>query len=330
MMHGRRRLVFTLAPAMLGVSGFAAGAQERKPARIVILSRSALPEREVRAFRDGLRDLGHVEGRTFVIELRDAGGDARDNDARLRELAVEVARSRPEIIFASQGQAAQAAKAASSTIPIAFTATDPVAIGLVASLARPGGNLTGTGSSQLNLETKRLELLRDAFPALKRVAVLYVASPSGAAMFEAANAAAPILNFEVLPVLVRTEAEIGPAIVAAATQQRAEAILVTSSPMFRNRQSEMIALAARYRIPAIYEDGGFVEAGGLMSYGPDRLVLIRRVAGYVDRILKGAKPADLPIEQPDRFELMINLKTAAALGVTISPLLVALADRMIE
>lgn len=323
----RRRIVSSVALATIGAPVGLGFAQEQKPARIVILSRSAYPEHELQAFREGLRDLGHVEGRTYVIELRDAGGDARDNDARLGQLAVEMARSKPDVIFAAQGQAAQAAKAATSTIPIVFSTPNPVNEGLVESFARPGGNATGVASP---LNDKRLELLREAYPALKRVAFLFIPdSIGGLSQLEGFKAAADGMRIELLPIAVRTEAELGPAIEAAA-QLRAEGLTHHSSPFFRSQARQIAALAAMYRLPTISDDSNTVESGGLMSYGIDWRARARRIAGYVDRILKGANPGDLPIEQPTHFELWINLRTARALGLTIPPALLARADRIIE
>jgi putative ABC transport system substrate-binding protein len=290
------------------------------------LSRSPIAATELQAFHDRLRELGQVEGRTYVIEPRYAeGGDT----ARLREQAQEAVRDQPDVIVAPHALAARLAKAASSTIPIVFAAVDPVGDGLVANLARPGGNATGVAGLSDELDTKRLELLRDIFPTLKLVAVLYAETRGSARQLEAFRTAAKALNLEILPVELRGDAEIGAAIEAAA-QQRAGAITYVASTHSRFLQDEFIALAAKHRLPAIFTDADFVEAGGLMAYGPDRRAGIRRLAGYVDRILKGAKPADLPVEQPHAFEFAVNLKTARELGVTIPAPVLMRADRVVE
>ncbi len=311
-------LIFLAAPATVSL------AQTRKPARIVVLSRSPLPE--VSAFRDGMRELGWVEGRTYILEERYAGGVA----ARLHELAVEVVRGRPEIVVAGQGDAAHAVKRLSTTLAIVFATNDPVADGLVASLARPGGNLTGVYIGDADLTGKRVEILHDAFPAMKRLAMLYsTGSSGGTRQFDGARAAAMKLGLEMMGVAVESEATLAPA-VEAALRAGAAGVTTTTGPMFRSQASVIMTLAARHQVPVIFDSAEIVDAGGLMSYGPDRRQVARRMAAYVDRILKGAKPGDLPVERLERIEFVINLKTAAALGFTIPPALVALADRVIE
>ena len=319
----RRRVLAALALASLGAP--AAVAQEKKPARIVVLSRSEFPAGAGQALRAALRDLGQVEGRTYVFEIRHAGGD----NARLRELAVEVARSKPDIILAAHGQAAIFAKAATSSIPIVFSAVDPVAEGLVASLARPGGNATGVAAPQNELGTKRLELLRDALPALKLVAVLHTQAPGSLSQVEFLKVAAMRMKIEILPVPVHGDAEIGPAI-ERAVQQRAQAIMHIAAPLFGIQKDLIIALAAKHRIPVIADYRAFVEAGGLMAYGPKSGQGTVSMASLIDRILKGARPADLAVEQPRDFEFQINARTARALGITIPGSVLMRADRVIE
>ena len=318
MIHRRR---FFVAP--LALAAPAAFAQDKKPARIVVLSRSPVPE--LGDFRDQMRALGWVEGRTLIVEEPYAG----DSTARLHELAVEVAHGAPDVIVAGHSEAAQAARAATATIPIVFTTSDPVRDGLVASFARPGRNLTGLSQGDFELSAKRVEVIRDAFPALGSVAILHTSSASSTRQFEASRRAATALRIEGVGVEIDSEAALAPAI-EAALRGGAQGIVVNTSPLFRTLGATIAVLAARFRVPAIYENAATVEAGGLMSYGPDWRRIYLRMAVLVDRILKGAKPGDIPVERWDRFELVINLRTAAALGLTISPALVALADRVIE
>jgi putative ABC transport system substrate-binding protein len=318
MTHGRRRIVATLALAALAAAGARAQA---KPARIVVLGRNAAP---LQNLRDGLREIGHVEGRTYVFEERYAGG----NTERLYETAVEAARTGPDIIYATHGEAAQAAKRATATIPIVFGVLDPVAEGLVTSLARPGGNATGIAIGY-ELGAKRVEVLRDALPAARRLAVLHSNLRAALAELDAIKAAAARLNFELLPLLALTGPALAPAIEGAA-RAGADSLMHISSPSYRTQRETIVALAARHRLPAIYDDVETVEAGGLMSYAHDRRLVGRRIAAQMDRILKGAKPADIPVELPTRFELAVNLRTARELGLTLPPALVSLADRVVE
>ena len=322
MIDGRRRIVATLALAALGAP--LAAAQDKKPARVAILARSALPAAELRAFRDELQALGQDEGRTYVLEPRYAGG----GNERLRELAIEVARSRPDVIVAPHGEAARFAGAASATIPIVFYGGSFSVQGLATSFARPGGNLTGL-SFQSDLVGKRLELLRDAVPALGRIAIVMFESRGTRVSLESLRAEAARMKIEIVEVIIGDDAGFAAAFEDAA-RRGAEAITYIPSPLFRARLEEMAALAARHRLPAVGDDGAFVTAGGLMAYGPDYRWIARRLAGYVDRILKGATPGDLPVEQPHEFEFAVNLKTARALDLVIPPALLARADRIIE
>lgn len=312
----RRLLVIGSVAAPL-----AAAQPQQKPARIVVLSRSPA---DLRNLREGMRSIGHVEGSSYVFDERDSGGDS----ARLESVAMEAVRDRPDMIFAAQGEAARAAIRASATVPVVFNALDPVAEGLVDSLARPGRNATGLAGSY-ELGAKRLGVLRDALPALRRVAVLYADSRGGLGELEAIRAAAGRIAIEILPLLAFTATALAPAIEHAAGSG-AEALMSISSAVYRTERAAIIAQAARHRLPAIYVDVDAVVAGGLMSYDADRQLSYRRVALQIDRILKGADPATIPVELPTRFELAINLRTAAALGLAIPPSMVALADRVIE
>lgn len=326
MTAGRRPLLIALALAALGTSSLrTAMAQERKPARIVIFSRSAGSAQGLQALRDALRALGQIEGQSYVFESRHADGD----NARFNELALEVVRSKPDLILATHGRAAALAKAATSTIPIVFNAVDPVAEGLVASLARPGGNATGVGSRENELASKRLALLRDVVPSLKLVAVLHTGVAGSNSQLEAYQAAAAVLKMEILPLLVPTDAEIGPAILRA-VQQRAQAIAHISAPMFSRERDLTVALAAKHRMPMISEGRAFVDAGGLMAYGNHGGQMLVRVASIIDRILRGVRPADIPVELPRQFSFQINLRTAGALGLTVPKAVLLQADRVID
>ncbi len=299
-------------------------AQPAKPARIGVLSVGFPPEAE--AFREGLRDLGHVEGRTYVIEARDA---ASTSYAQLLELASDLARSQVDIMFAI-GRAAAAAKTAAPGVPVVFLSTDPISEGLVASFNRPGGNRTGIAIPWEDLASKWVELLRDVWPRVQRVAVLFITeAPGSLAQLDAFRAAAAVKKVEVLAVAVRSASDLEPAF-ATAARQRAGAIAQVASPLFDSERPRMVALAARYRLPTIYYARAWVEAGGLMSYGPDLRLIFRRAAVYVDRILKGANPADLPVERPTKFDLVINLKTAKALGLTFPQSVLVRADEVVQ
>jgi len=286
-----------------------------------------LPE----AFRRGLRDLGYVEGRNVVIEYRDAEGKLE----RLPTLAAELVALKVDVIVAVATLHALAAKQATRTLPIVFcSAPDPVTSGLVTSLARPGGNVTGLSTQAPELVGKCLELLKQAVPGVSRVAVLWQPGGSGSERMEKdnlkeADVAARTLGVRLQFVEARGPADFDRAL-SDMTRARAGALIVLGSTMFLIEQRRLVDLAAKNRLPAVYPLREFVDAGGLMAYGPNIADLFRRAAAYVDKILKGAKPADLPVQQPTKFELVINLKTAKALGLRIPPVLLARADEVIE
>jgi putative ABC transport system substrate-binding protein len=306
--------------------------QAAKVARIGYLSNDLAANPHIQeAFRQGLRDLGYVEGRNVVIEYRDAEGKPE----RLPALAAELVALKVDVIVTAAGNhIALAAKQATRTLPIVFAAvSDPVAIGLVTSLARPGGNVTGTSNLSEGLVGKRLELLTQAVPGVSRVAVLWLPGALGERtekdMLKEADVAARALGVRLQFVEARVPADLDRAF-SDMTRARAGALTVLPSAMFLREHRRLVDLAAKHRLPGVYTVKEYVDAGGLMAYGPNLADVVRRAATYVDRILKGAKPGDLPVEQPTKFELLINLKTARALGLTIPPSLLARADQVIE
>ena len=282
------------------------------------------------AFLQGLRDLGYVEGRNVVIEYRDAEGKLE----RLPALAAELVALKVDVILAGGTAQALAAKQATRTIPIVFTAVvDPVADGLVTSLARPGGNVTGVSSLVSELVGKWLELLKQAVPGISRVAVLWHPGTLGERtekdMLKGAEAAARALGVRLQFVEARGPADFERAF-SDMTRARAGALTVLPSNMFLGERRRLVDLAAKNRLPAVYPWREAVDAGGFMAYGANTADVFRRAATYVDKILKGAKAADLPVEQPTKFDLVINLKTAKALGLTIPPSLLQRADEVIQ
>ena len=291
-------------------------------------SSDPLRQRRLEAFRQGLRELGYVEGQNIAIESRWAEGKYD----RYPALAADLVRSKVDVIVAQSGAATQAAQQATRTIPIVMSLVlDPVGIGLVPSLARPGGNVTGTSFMAPDLVGKQLQLLKEVVPKVSRVALLrHPDNPASAAQLRQAEAAARALRVRLQTLEARNPEEIDSAF-AAMTRERAGALLIFPDPIFGNQRRQIAELAAKRRLPAIH--GGtpeYAEAGGLMVYSPNILDLKRRAATYVDKILKGAKPADLPVEQPTKFELVINLRTAKAIGLTIPPSLLQRADQIID
>ena len=283
--------------------------------------------RIVDALRQGLREQGYVEGRDIAFEYRWAHGRAD----QLPDLAAELARLKVDIIVVANTPGAHAAKRATTTIPIVFVGPDPLSTGLVASLGRPGGNITGvTLVPGPEIVGKYLQLIKEAVPKVSRVAVLWNQdSQMHPLIVREAEVAARALQLQVQSVGVRGADEFEGAF-AAMTKERASAVVVLGDPAFLLHQKQLAELAARSRLPAIYALTDHVEAGGLMAYSANFAEAARRAATYVDRILKGAKPGDLPVEQPTKFELVINLKTAKALGLTIPPSLLQRADELIQ
>ena len=281
----------------------------------------------IQPFLQGMQDLGYFEGKNVQYEWRFADGRYK----RLPSLAADLVRLNVDVIFASTTPSARAVQQATRTIPIVMSSVaDPVAAGLVSSLARPGGNITGVGNFQGDVSQKQFEIVSAAIPNLSRVAVLMnTANESSGAIYKSIQAASLKLGLRVLPVEAQTPEEIQRGFMLM-VEGRAQALVLIADSFFTQQQREIIQLADRFRIPAIFPIREFSEVGGLMSYGPNNADINRRAAYFVDRILKGARPADLPVEQPTKLELVINLKTAEALGIAIPQSLLLRADRVIE
>jgi putative tryptophan/tyrosine transport system substrate-binding protein len=326
----RIKLLMTLALGLLMASLLAEAQPAGKVPRIGVIVPGIPPGAsgdELDGFRQGLRALGYVEGQTITLEVR-WGEEQRE---RYPALAAELVQLPVDIIVAAGGAAARAARHTTSTIPIVMVAgVDPVAQGLVASLAHPGGNITGLTIMTRELTGKRLELLQEAVPGLSHVALLVDAgSPNRQVLLDEHEAAARVLGVQLLPLEVRGPDEFVGAF-QAATQGQAQALITGPSALFFTHRARLAELALASRLPTMAGETGYAAAGGLMYYGPDIPGSFRRVAVYVDKILKGIKPADLPVEQPTTFELAINLKTAQALGLTIPPTLLLQATEVIR
>jgi putative tryptophan/tyrosine transport system substrate-binding protein len=308
---------------------FAEAQQSAKISRIGYLTVASLSSNvaRVEAFRQGLRELGYVEGKNIVIEWRSAEGKLE----RQGELTSELVRLNVDVIVTSGPSMTRAAKEATATIPIVMAQdTDPVGNGFVASLARPGGNITGLSVISPELSGKQLELLQEIVPKLFRVAVLANSNePANQKTLKEIESAAETFGVQLQPLDVLSPKDIESAF-RAATKAHADALLVLASALLADHRTQIANLALKSRMPVMYFSGISVEAGGLMSYGPSLTDLSRRAATYVDKILKGAKPADLPVEQPTKFELVINLKAAKQIGLTIPPNVLARADRVIK
>jgi ABC-type uncharacterized transport system substrate-binding protein len=332
MMITRAAFAVALVLGLLAALLVAEAQQAARVPRIGFLSLNRTPNLHLHAaFRQGLRDLGYVEGRNLAIEHRDAEGKVE----RLPALAAELVALKVDVIVTGGGTpTALAAKQATRTLPIVFaSAGDPVTDGLVTSLARPGGNITGSSNVNPDLVGKSLEQLKQAVPGVTRVAVLWqpggVGERTGKDMLRGAEVAARALGVRLQFVEARSPADFDRTF-SDMTRARGGALTVTGAAMFFSERKRLVDLAAENRLPVMYPQREFVDAGGLISYGPDLADLFRRAATYVDKILKGGKPADLPVEQPTKFELVINLKTAKALGLTIPQSVLLKADQVIE
>jgi putative ABC transport system substrate-binding protein len=322
-------IVFILSIVILASTHLADAQQPAKIPRIGFLAatKPATVAARVEAFRQGLRELGYVEGKNIVVDYR----YAEDNAGRERELAAELARLKVEVIVTTGPTVTRTAKDTTATIPIVFAQDgDPVASGFVASLSRPGGNLTGLSNLSPELSGKRLEFLKEIVPNLSRVAVIGSSiEPNNAQILKETELAAGALKVKLQYLDVRSSNDIETAFQAAA-KVRADGAVLLGSVVFNAHRKQIVELAVKHRLPATYTRPEYVEGGGLMTYGPSINDLFRRAATYVDKILKGAKPADLPVEQPKKFELVINLKAAKQIGLTIPPNVLARADRVIK
>ena len=323
----RRAFLSTVAGSLLAAPLAAEGQQAGKVYRIGILE--AIPASQntanLAALRQGLRDLGYIEGRNLIIEYRSADGRAE----RFPDLAAELVRLKTDLIVTRGTPAARAAKNATETVPVLMaTMGDPRAI--VASFARPGGNVTGVTTFSTELTAKRIELLKELVPTLSRVALLHnMGNPAVPAEWEETKTAARSLGLQAELLDVRSQDDLGRAFERARRQQ-VGALVIGADGLTQMHQQAIIDLVTRTRLPAVYPAREFVEAGGLIAYAVSYPDLYLRLASFVDKILKGANPADLPIEQPTKFELVMNLKTARALGLTIPPSLLQRADQVIE
>ena len=328
--RGRKWLGLSVIAFVLVVGGDLTEAQQEKQiSRIGFVSNtfpSAVADR-VEAFRKGLRELGYVEGKNIVVVYRHSEGKPH----RLPALVAELVRLKVDSIVTSGPSVTRAAKDTTSKIPIVFAQEgDPVGSGLVVSLARPGGNMTGLSTFSPELHGKRLEILKEVIPRLDRVAVLGTSTVEGHAHFlKEQEPAARALRLQLQYLDLLNSRDMEPAF-RAANKGKADALLVLAGPVLNVHRRQVVGLAAKNRLPAMYNFPEFVEAGGLMTYGVSDVDMARRAATYVDKILKGAKPADLPVEQPTKFELVINLKAAKQIGLTIPPNVLARADKVIR
>ena len=317
------------APAVWGVHAFAQPAERVRRIGILVSAPTDEPEYIglLKAFRERLEELGWTEGRNLRVELRWGGG----GQAHVQTGAAELVGLGPDVIIAPGSAAAGPALQATRSIPVVFMIVpDPVGAGFVESLSRPGGNATGFVSFDYGIGGKWLELLKETAPGIKRIAVLRDPDiTAGIGQWSVIQAVAPMLGLEAIPVNARAASDIEQSMIALARSGNAGLIVTSGAGAVRNRDL-IVKLAAEHKLPAIYYAKAFVTAGGLMSFGADRLEQFRRAANYVDRILKGERPADLPVQAPSKYELVVNLKAANALGLTIPPTFLARADEVIE
>ena len=323
-------LIVTLALGILAGT-LTAETRAQQPARVhqigyLISGSPAFWANRVEALRIGLRDLGYVEGKNIAIAFRSA-----ETAERLPEVTADLVRLNVDVIFATSSTEVEAARRATKTIPIVFaTHADPVGVGHVASLARPGGNITGLSMLLTELAAKELEIMKEALPHMTRVGVLLTSTaPSHRPASHSVAAAAQQLGVQVLTVPVRTPEDLDGAF-AMMARERVNGFLAVASPLTRSQRALLAELALKYRLAGMFGTRENVEAGGLMSYAPDLVDLTRRAATYIDKILKGVKPADLPVEQASKYELVINLKTAKTLGITIPPVVLLRAGHVIQ
>ena len=321
-----KKIAVSLLVALILASVHITEAQQpKKVPRIGYLSTRADQNHE--AFRQGLRELGYVEGKNIVIESRWAEGRTEE----IPDLVAELVRLKVDVIVTGLTLAAQAARKLTTTVPIVIVGTgDPVGTGLVASLARPGGNITGLSGLAPELSGKRLELLKESFPKVSRVGVFWnPASPSNAISWKETQAAARPAAVQLHSLEVKSSKDFERAF-GAAVKDRVDALITIRDAVTNTGRQQIVAFAAKHRLPAIYPSADYVEGGGLMSYAPDFRDMYRRAAVFVDKILKGTKPADLPVEQPMKFEFIVNLKAAKQIGVTVPPNVLVRADKVIR
>jgi putative ABC transport system substrate-binding protein len=327
----KRREFITLLGGVAAAWPVAARAQSDRVRRMAVLMNLTEDDQEglarLAAFKQALEQLGWIEGRNTRFDIRWGAG----NDERYRILALELVALSPDVILGAAGSTVPALLRATRTVPIVFAQTpDAVGAGFVESLARPGGNATGFTNFEYGLSGKYLELLKEIVPNVKRAAILRdTTDPAGTGQWGAIQSVAPLLGFELTAIGVRDVDEIDRALTAFAHAPNGGLVVTGSAPAAVHRDL-IIALAAKHRLPAVYPYRFFVTAGGLISYGPDTIDQFRRAAGYVDRLLKGESPADLPVQHPTKYDLAINLKTARALGLDVPPTLLARADEVIE
>jgi putative ABC transport system substrate-binding protein len=323
----RRAFLGTLTGGLLAAPLAVEAQQPPKVHQIGYLSsQSPVPANRVEALRMGLRDLGYIEGKNIAIVFRSA-----EAGERLAEVAADLVRLKVDVIFANSSTEVEAARRVTQTVPIVFaTHADPVGLGHVASLARPGGNITGLSAQLTEIVVKELEIMKQALPHMRRIGVvLTLTAPSHRPAAHALEAAAQQLGVQLLTVPVRTPEDLDGAF-AMMARERVNGFLMVASPLSRSQRALLAELSLKHRLAGMFGVTDNVEAGGLMSYAADFGDLTRRAATYIDKILKGAKPDDLPVEQPTKYELVINLKTAKALGLTIPKSLLQRADQVIE
>ncbi len=327
----QKNLSIALTLFVLASVHLADAQQPLKNPRIGFLASTGSPESpplDLQAFQQGLSDLGYIEGRNILVERRYAEGRLD----RMPALVDELVQQKVDVIVATNNVFIRAAKKATKTIPIVMmTSVDPVAAGYVGSLARPGGNITGLTHLTRELSAKRVELLKEVLPRMSRVAILWDAdSPGPKVAFKEYQAAARAFKLQLQSLEVRGPNPDFEGAFQAAKKGRGDALIVVANPLINQHRKQIFELATKNRLPSMTEHSQYVDAGGLLSYGANRFDLSRRLAVFVDKILKGTKPADLPVEQPTKFELVINLKTAKQIGVTIPPNVLARADRVIK
>jgi putative tryptophan/tyrosine transport system substrate-binding protein len=322
-----RKPLWLLTILLLASIHLAEAQQPRKMPRVGFLLDGSEPSLHKEAFLDGMRELGYVDGKNVAIEYRWAEG----RYDRLPDLAADLVRLNVGAIVALSTVAARRAKDVTKAIPIIMVSGDPVETGLVVSLARPGGNITGLATFSPELSTKRLEVLKEIVPQVQRVAVLWhLDGPASAVAFKEIKLAAEAMGLKVQSLGVRGPTPISEVAFKDAKKEGAAALLTVGNVLIRQHRRQIVGLALKNQLPAIYDSREFAEVGGLMSYGANLADIFRRAATYMDKILKGAKPSDLPVEQPTKFELVINLKTAKQIGLTIPPNVLARADRVIK